>query len=61
VPRTTYTLAIDGLFSEAADGTLPFPPAPPPTDADVTRLPATLRTRACACFSGSACSPRRGG
>jgi Putative transposase len=44
-----HTLALDGVFTEAADGTLRFHPAPPPTDAEVARLVArlvaTIRTR----------------
>jgi len=33
------------VFTEAADGSLRFHPAPPPTDAEVGRLLATIRTR----------------
>jgi hypothetical protein len=40
-----HTLALDGVFTEAADGTLRFHPALPPTDAEVARLVATIRTR----------------
>jgi len=40
-----HTLALDGIFTEAADGTLRFHPAPPPTDVEVGRLLATIRTR----------------
>ena len=38
-------MLVDGVFTEAADGTLRFHPAPPPTDAEVGRLVATVRTR----------------
>jgi hypothetical protein len=38
-------LFLDGVFTEAADGTLRFHPAPAPTDAEVARLVATIRTR----------------
>jgi len=40
-----HALALDGVFTEAADGTLRFHPAPPPSDAEVARLVATIRTR----------------
>jgi Putative transposase len=40
-----HALALDGVFTEAADGTLRFHPAPPPTDVEVARLVATIRTR----------------
>jgi hypothetical protein len=33
------------LFTEAADGSLRFHPAPPPTDVEVARLVATIRRR----------------
>ena len=36
---------LDGVFTEAADGTLRFHPAPPPSDLEVARLVATIRTR----------------
>jgi hypothetical protein len=39
-----HALAVDGVFTEAADGTLRFYPAPP-TDVEVARLVATIRTR----------------
>jgi hypothetical protein len=38
-------LVLDGVFTDAADGTLRFHPAAPPTDMEVARLVATLRTR----------------
>jgi hypothetical protein len=34
--------ALDGIFTEAADGMLRFHPAQRPTDADVARLVATI-------------------
>src|SRR5262249_50234231 len=40
-----HALVLDGVFTEAADGTLRFHPAPAPTDAEVARLVATIRTR----------------
>jgi hypothetical protein len=40
-----HALVLDGVFTEAADGTLRFHPAPAPTDAEVARLLATIRTR----------------
>jgi hypothetical protein len=40
-----HSLLVDGVFTEAADGSLRFHPAPPPTDAEVGRLVATVRTR----------------
>jgi hypothetical protein len=40
-----HALVLDGAFTEAADGTLRFHPAPPPTDVEVARLVATIRTR----------------
>jgi putative transposase len=33
-----HTLALDGVFAEAGDGTLEFHPAPPPADEEVGRL-----------------------
>jgi hypothetical protein len=41
----THALAADGVFTEAADGTLRFHPAPLPTDAEVARLVPTIRIR----------------
>jgi hypothetical protein len=41
----SHALFLDGVFTEAADGTLRFHPAPPPTDLEVARLVATIRTR----------------
>jgi hypothetical protein len=40
-----HTLALDGVFAEAADGHLRFHPAAPPSDAEVAQLLATIRTR----------------
>jgi Putative transposase len=40
-----HALVLDGVFTEAADGTLRFHPAPAPTDLEVARLVTTLRTR----------------
>jgi hypothetical protein len=40
-----HALFLDGVFTEAADGTLLFHPAPPPTDIEVARLVAAIRTR----------------
>jgi hypothetical protein len=40
-----HALVLDGVFTEAADGTLRFHLAPPPTDVEVARLVATIRTR----------------
>lgn len=40
-----HTLALDGVFSEAATGGLRFHPAPPPRDDEVARLLATIRRR----------------
>src|SRR5205823_4600083 len=40
-----HSLLVDGVFTEAADGSLRFHPAQPPTDAEVGRLVATVRTR----------------
>jgi hypothetical protein len=40
-----HALFLDGVFTEAPDGTLRFHPAPPPTDLEVARLVATIRTR----------------
>ena len=37
-----HSLLVDGVFAEAADGSLRFHPAPPPTDAEVARLFATI-------------------
>jgi hypothetical protein len=36
---------LDGVFATASDGPTRFDPAPPPTDRDVARLLATIRTR----------------
>src|SRR5262245_31043713 len=41
----SHALVLDGVFTEAADGTLRFHLAPPPTDVEVARLVATIRTR----------------
>jgi hypothetical protein len=41
----SHALFLDGVFTEAADGTLRFHPAPPPSDVEVARLVATIRTR----------------
>ncbi|HYR95384.1 MAG TPA: transposase [Candidatus Binatus sp.] len=40
-----HSLFLDGVFAEAADGTLAFHPAHPPSDEDVARLLATIRRR----------------
>ncbi len=40
-----HTLVLDGVFTEAETGVLHFHPAPPPSDEDVARLLATIRTR----------------
>jgi len=40
-----HALVLDGVFTEAADGTVRFHPASPPTDVEVARLVATIRTR----------------
>jgi hypothetical protein len=40
-----HALVLDGVFTEAADGTLQFHPAAAPTDLEVARLVATIRTR----------------
>jgi hypothetical protein len=40
-----HSLFLDGVFAEAADGTLAFHPADPPSDEDVARLLATIRRR----------------
>jgi Putative transposase len=40
-----HSVLVDGVFTAAADGSLRFHPAPPPTDAEVGRLLATIRTR----------------
>jgi len=40
-----HTLLLEGVFARAADGTTRFHPAPPPTDREVARLLATIRTR----------------
>jgi hypothetical protein len=40
-----HTLALDGVFTRSGDGRLQFHPAAPPTDAEVARLLATIRTR----------------
>jgi hypothetical protein len=40
-----HSLLLDGVFAEAADGTLEFHPADPPSDEDVARLLATIRRR----------------
>jgi hypothetical protein len=40
-----HTLVLDGVFVRAADGTLPFHPAPPPTDDDVRRVVGRVRRR----------------
>jgi hypothetical protein len=41
----SHVLFLDGVFTEAADGTLRFHPALPPTDIEVARLVAAIRTR----------------
>ncbi len=40
-----HTLALDGVFSEGGPGGLRFHPAPPPSDAEVIRLLATIHGR----------------
>jgi hypothetical protein len=40
-----HSLLVDGVFTEAPDGSVRFHPAPPPTDVEVGRLLATIRTR----------------
>jgi hypothetical protein len=40
-----HALFLDGVFTDAADGTLRFHPASAPTDVEVARLVATIRTR----------------
>jgi hypothetical protein len=40
-----HTLALDGVFTRSADGSLRFHPAAPPTDAEIARVLATIRTR----------------
>ena len=40
-----HTLGLDGVFAPGADGTLRFHRLPPPTDADVARLVATIARR----------------
>src|SRR5262245_3004379 len=40
-----HALVLDGVFTEAADGTLRFHPAAAPTDLEVAWLVATIRTR----------------
>ena len=39
-----HALVLDGVFTEAADGTLRFHPTAAPTDLEVARLVATIRT-----------------
>jgi hypothetical protein len=41
----SHALFLDGVFTEAPDGTLRFHPAPPPTGMEGARLVATIRTR----------------
>jgi hypothetical protein len=41
----SHAVFLDGVFTEATDGTLRFHPAPPPSDVEVARLVATIRTR----------------
>jgi hypothetical protein len=36
---------LDGVFTEVAHRTVHFHPAPPPSDVEVARLVATIRTR----------------
>jgi hypothetical protein len=38
-------LVLEGVFTSAPDGTTRFDPAPPPTDREVARLLAAIRTR----------------
>ena len=40
-----HTLVLDGVFALAADGTLVFHPAPPPTAAELQRVAASVRRR----------------
>jgi hypothetical protein len=40
-----HTLVLEGVFATAPDGTTRFHPAPPPTDREVARLLAAIRTR----------------
>ncbi len=40
-----HTLLLEGVFAREADGTTRFHPAPPPTDREVARLLAAIRTR----------------
>jgi hypothetical protein len=40
-----HTLVLEGVFATAPDGTTRFDPASPPTDREVARLLATIRTR----------------
>jgi hypothetical protein len=40
-----HTLALDGVFTETEPGLVRFHPAPQPTDEEVARLLATIRTR----------------
>jgi hypothetical protein len=40
-----HTLVLDGVFTEAPDGTLTFHPAPGPSDAEVAAALATIRQR----------------
>ena len=40
-----HALALDGVFAAASDGALTFHPLPPPTDAEVARLLATIHRR----------------
>ncbi len=40
-----HTLVLEGVFGSAPDGTTRFDPAPAPTDREVARLLATIRTR----------------
>jgi len=40
-----HTLVLDGVFAESETGLLRFHPTPPPSDEEVARLLATIRTR----------------
>ena len=40
-----HSLFLDGVFAEAADGTLEFHPTDPPSDEEVARVLATIRRR----------------
>jgi hypothetical protein len=40
-----HTLVLDGVFALAADGTLVFHPAPPPTEVELRRVAANVRRR----------------